>query len=293
MNALTKFWQGIFHEKKKEPHPNLQRRISRLFQIKSAEKEFSPTLQVLFTGKNKVRRLKTVYEGNLNDDYNESLETSITRAKSFSDRLHLIHKSLEEKLEDEGNQSVVDTFDESNASKEENKRVISLLEFLIESDDAYIDYMSQLIEFYVSGFKNLPLFRLKNDVEIMKLQKRELFGTIEEIYKFHVEVFRPMLLASAGNVASFARNLSELCSGRDFNCYIVYAMDEAVTIINFQILLFLITLDFSELQETPSNLCRLPQRNLQQMSCSLHFPSYSATRKVSHYHTIRTERPRI
>ena len=228
MHALTKFWQGIFHEKKKEPHPNLQRRISRLFEIKSAEKEFSPTLQVLFTGKNKVRRLKTVYEGNLKDDYYENLETSISRAKSFSDRLHLVHQSLEEKLEDEGNQSVVDSFYEPNTSKEEKKRGNSLLETLIASDDAYIAYMQQLVEFYVRNFKNLPLFRLKNDLKIVELQKRELFGTIEEIYKFHVEVFHPMLLASVENVESFARKLSEMCNGRGFNCYIVYAMDEAV-----------------------------------------------------------------
>jgi hypothetical protein len=227
MHALTKFWHGVWPHQKKEPNPNLQRRITRLFSIKPDSKEFSPTLQVLAIEKNKVRRMTSVYESNLKDFHED---TFVIEKKSFSDRLSLagFEKSLEEKLNSRFS-TPHPVEKKKNEEKDFNAGTQTLTQLLIESDKEFIDGMQNLIDIYVKDFKNLPLFRLKNENEVIETQKRELFGPIEEICDFHIMQFHPMLLSAGDDVETFARNLSMMCNEGHFNCYIVYAMDEEVS----------------------------------------------------------------
>jgi hypothetical protein len=225
MSYITKYLQTIWPRDKKDLKPELQERISKLYAIKQKLKSFSPTLQVINKDKNKVMRLKSLYENNLKEF---SEETPLVASKSFGSRLNLA--GFEESLE-----QTLDSFKDRRFSTPESVKNVEtdyfniIMKLMIESDKTFIDHMENLIEIFVKNFKNLPLFRLKNEAEVMENQKRELFGPIEEIYDFHVLQFHPMLLTYADNMEGFSEFLSMMCNKNWFNCFVEYALDEEVS----------------------------------------------------------------
>lgn len=218
---FTQFLQefrSIFPSKS-QPNINLQRRISRLFTPKITANYCSPTLTELQAHKNKVRRLSSVYEQNI-AEYNEAngLRSSFIEKKSFTEKLSTI---ADKKLNQENIIPRVVT--------PEGRRIDSI-QILISLDADYIESMKELVIHYIKKFENLPALRLRNETYVTDLQKREIFGPIEDILKIHEKKFYPMLTACAENIVWFAKNVSKMCKNGRFNCYIVYAMDEKVSL---------------------------------------------------------------
>lgn len=206
---------GIFTTKKGQ-NSNLQQRINGLYEEKVAPRDCSPTLKELQQQKNKVRRMSSVYEENISafseDNRSLTMEKSMRKETSLSVKLERIMEQLAS----------------PRSTSPDVHKVHNSMKYILDKDAEYIEHMDLLIEKYVKEFENIPALRLRNESSITERQKEELFGPIEKIYDFHNEKFHLKLMACGQNVVLFAKVLSEMCINRDFNPYLVYALDEKV-----------------------------------------------------------------
>jgi hypothetical protein len=221
----------MFHQifpSKSEPNPNLQRRITRLFErgpkmLKVADN--SPTLQVLQKQKNKVRRISSVYEENI-AAYNDNMGLRrSTDKKPFTAKFSSVPNRREPAIK-----PIINTRPSfAIMGLTAGRSIEEAIQHLIESDAEYMGSMKRLIKEYVKSFENLPALRLKNETKMLEQQKREIFGPIENILDLHEKKFHPMLLSCSKNIVWLSKNLSKLCDDGKFNPYLVYAMDEKVS----------------------------------------------------------------
>lgn len=218
------FPNGFFRRNKVTNNVNLQRTILNLMEgSKETVKNDSPTLNELKNQKNKVKRMSSCYEENI--ESRKKLDKT-----PFSMR-------LESLLDSDTDQSAYVSFSDttlfftpkvtppSHASKIEFS-----IQLMTDNDENYIKHMEFLITKYVDELDKIPIFR--SSVPAIKTsQKEHLFGLIEKIYALHKERFHPMLLkcSSAVDVLMLANDLIDLCKEGFFNTYIIYAMDEKVS----------------------------------------------------------------
>lgn len=218
------FPNGIFPSKR-GPNSNLQKRINGLLEAKVTPKDGSPMLKELQTQKNNVKRMSSVYEGNITV-VKENLTSYIRQPIQAPNKID---------NEDEPNIIPQAFLGETH----QDRSVQNSIKIMIQSDAEYIKYIEFLISKYVEEFEALPALRLKNETSITNRQKQELFGQIERIYKLHRDMFHPNLLSCGLNVVKFGKKLSELCVARDFNVYLVHALDEKVKLFRFLLFPFL------------------------------------------------------
>lgn len=206
------FPNGIFPTRRNK-NPNIQKRICGLFEAKMfTPKDSSPMLKELQSCRSKVRRMSSVYEGNI-AAYNENIRNDETQRKSLPEQLEAAK---------EPPQMFVASFPEYESD------AIHLIQFILDSDTNYIKRMEVMIEKHVKAFECILALCLKGEDSITNRQKTELFGPIESIHNFHKEIFHPQLLACQHDVVLFAKKISEMCTSGCFNQYLVYGMDEKV-----------------------------------------------------------------
>lgn len=216
---------------------NLENRIVGLLATSELEKESSPILKGLQNRNNrKVRRITSIYEENISA-FNEN-NTSVLIRKPLQ-KNSLSPKFVRTKETDEPSplksSVVLQSPDKGTDERQfDVPCVISsnykvLIDQLIDMDAKYIENMERMIKHYVAAFDNLPPVRLKNEAAVTNRLKLEMFGPIERIHKLHKFTFTPRLLACGHDIQLFASNISKLSKEGDFNCYIIFAMDEKVS----------------------------------------------------------------
>lgn len=209
---------------------NLQQRILTLMEgTKEIEKNDSPTLNELKNQKNKVKRMSSCYEENIEARFpSEARNNNIKLDKTpFSERLENI---LEADKDQTSYISFANTtlFFTPKTPTWQTSKLEELIQHLIKSDASYIEQMEQLITKFVNELDNIPAFR--SVVPAMKTtQKEHMFGRIEKIYELHKERFHPMLLQCGNDILMLANILIDLCKEGFFNSYIIYALDEKVS----------------------------------------------------------------
>lgn len=226
----AKMWNSLFSngdsKRVKNLHQNLQKRVSGLFESKTAPKDCSPVLKELQNQKNKVKRLSSVYEDNIAAYNSNELNTSLMMRQKAMSLPTLANKlSAIGEAPDSPPVFMSQPFFGVN---QEHPNVQRSIKYFIECDKEYIKLMDLLIKSYVLKFENIPALRLKNNRVVTDRQKEELFGPIKRIHDFHREVFQKKLRDCDLDVVRFAETLSELCTEGWFNQYIWYALDEKV-----------------------------------------------------------------